>query len=111
VRARHPCCLFGLDPCIRQIGSRGSLDGDVDLGLILGSEKARTHEPDSRKRERGDERPDRDQNHCHPVVERPGDQALVLDGHPVKPLIEPLQSACDRIAALVRLDLRISPVS
>jgi len=41
---------------------------------------------------------------AYPVIKSPRDQTLVSDSHPVEPLIEVLERARDRVAALVCLD-------
>src|SRR5204862_3291602 len=52
VCARDPSGFFSLDPRVREVRSGWSLDGDVDLRLILGAEEAGADESYCRQRER-----------------------------------------------------------
>jgi hypothetical protein len=58
----------------------------------------------------GDERADRERDHRLAVVEGPGDPGAVAVGLPVEPAVEAVDGARDRVAPLVRLDLRVGPV-
>jgi hypothetical protein len=94
----------------RQVRPGRRLDRDRDFRLILGTEEARSDQSDRRQRQRADERSDGDQNHRHPVIERPRHQVLVALRLSVEPLVEALQRTRDRISSLVRFDLWIGPV-
>ena len=108
--ACDPRGFLSLDSGVSEVGAWRSLQRNIELRLIFTSEEARANQANRWKRQRDDERSQCDQNHRHPVIERPRDQSLVALRHPVEPVVELLERARNRIAVLAGLHLRIGPV-
>ena len=91
---RDPLHFLGLEPGVFQARPGRRLDDEVDLAPVTDGDESRAAQR-GLQCDRAEERAQRDQHHRQPVVQRPGDHALIALGLPVEPAVESLEGPCD----------------